>query len=144
MNLKTEAITLDGIVFETTQFPAMRAYGLMAKLLKQLGPAMAILAEVDGETQMSALAPVLGGAMSNVEPVEAQKLLVEILAGTTAQTNDALGGRVVSLGDVKAIDDVFSGRLVVLFQVAAHALKVNYSDFFGVSARAAATPQAGS
>lgn len=137
MKLKTEQLVEDGITFETTQFPAMRAYGLMTKLLKTLGPAMAVLSEVDAESQMATLAPMIGGALANVDPVDAQKLIVEILSGTTAQISDALGGRLVSLDSAKVLDDVFSGRLKVMFQVAAHALKVNYSDFFGAAAPAA-------
>lgn len=129
MNLKTEPVTIGGILFETTQFPAMRSYALLTRLVKAIGPAMSILAAADKELRLEDMGPILGSALANVTPAEAQGILLEALSCTTAEITDATGGRVIGLTGADKVDLVFSGRLKVMFQVFAHALKVNYSDF---------------
>jgi hypothetical protein len=126
MKLKTESVMLDGVLVETTQFAAMRAYGLMAKLAKVLGPAMGVLAEVNSETRMEEMGPALGMALANVSPTDAQALLLDVLAGSVAEVD----GRRFDLINQNAIDEVFTGRLKTMFKALGHALKVNYSDFF--------------
>ena len=130
MSLKTESITLDEVIFETTQFPAMRSYALLIRLTKVLGPALSALTGIDPGTRLEDLGPVLGLALGDLAPAEAQSLLLEVLASTTAQVVEASGPRLVRLGTPVTIDTVFSGRLPIMFRVLAHALKVNYSSFF--------------
>lgn len=129
MNLKSESVEFDGIIFETTQFPAMRAYGLLARLVKVIGPAMSVLAGADKDTRLEDMGPVLGGALANVTPAEAQSLLLEIFGSSTAQVTDQTGPRILQLGTQAGVDQVFTGRLKVMFKVLAHALKVNFGDF---------------
>jgi Phage tail assembly chaperone protein, TAC len=135
-NLKTEVVVIDDLKFETTQFPAMRAYKLMTKLVKHLGPAIAMLGAADGDVDIRHMAPALGAALGSMNDQDAASLLLEVLGCTTIELEDAS----INLGSQKSIDGVFSGRLSVMFQVAAHALKVNYQDFFSGSAES--TPEA--
>ena len=125
MSLKTEPVEIDGIKFETTQFPAMAAFRLMARLIKVIGPAMGVLKGATKDTTLESLAPALGAALSNVSPDEAQSIALEILKCTTAE----VGGVLIGLTGQAPVDQVFSGRLSMLFKVLAHALKVNYGDF---------------
>lgn len=125
--LKTESAVIDGIKFETTQFAAMRGYKLLTKLVKSVGPALGLLATAQDGDSIESMAPALGAALSNLTEQDAQSLLLEILAATTAE----IGTVMLGLGTQVAIDGVFSGKLSTMFKVVAHALKVNYADFFG-------------
>jgi hypothetical protein len=140
--LKTETTTIDGILFTTTQLPAMRGFELLARLVKMIGPALGALTSADPTADLSAMAPALAGALTNINPQEASALVVDIFSCTTALISDSTGGRQVQLSDRTNIDLVFSSRLKVMFQVLAHAIKVNFGDFSGGSAPAAPLPPA--
>lgn len=145
LNLKSEPVEIAGTTYETTQFPAMRAYGLLTRLVKAIGPALGVLASADKETQLADMGPVLGAALANVSPSEAQGILVEALAATTAVFKGENGAmKLVELTSTAKIDEVFSGKLKTMFQVLVHALKVNYGDFSEGSDPAAPTDQASS
>ena len=133
MNLKSAQTTVDGIVFETTQFPAMRALELMGRLTKVLGPTLGALASADPDAELDSLGPVLAMALKDLEPKELSAIAVELLAGTTALVQGAAGMTLVTLGSRENLDLVFSSRLFALFKVAVHAIKVNYGDFIGGS-----------
>jgi len=122
MNLKMEPLALDGLRFETTQYAAMRSLTLLARLAKSVGPALAAVKSSDLSTDFG----VIAGALAQLEPAEAASLTCELLAGTVAVLSD---GARVSLLDQRAIDRIFTGRLMTLFRVLAHAIKVNYADF---------------
>ena len=127
--LKTESLELDGITFSTTQFGAMRAFKLMARLIKQVGPAMGALTGAEATTELSTMGPALVGALESLDPDEAARLLLDILAGTSALVDgknmDFIGKTAQSNFDI-----VFTGRLGTMFKVVGAALQLNYSDFF--------------
>ncbi len=128
--LKTETKTIDGVEFTTIQFPAMRSFELLAKLVKQIGPALALMSSVDPDTQITDLAPHLMSALSGLEPAAARALVVDVLSNTQALLRDANGqASLVELNRTETIDRVFSGKLRTMFVVLGHALKVNYGDF---------------
>lgn len=141
MKLKRESITIDGIVFETQEFPAMDGLELMGRLVQVLGPTLGALASANPEQDLEALAPVLATALKDLKPAELSKLACEVLAGTTATVDTPTGPIRHDLGDRNKLNLVFSGRLKALFKVAVHAIKVNYGDFMGGSdASAPQTP----
>lgn len=117
--LKTETKEVAGLSVATTQLPAMRAYTLLARLLKIAGPAVAQMGK-------SSLGEVAAALFSNLDPAEFPAVAREILACTTV----TLDGRTVALSSNEAIDTVFNGRLPALIGVLRHALEVNYSGFF--------------
>ncbi len=134
--LKTEHVDIDGARYETTQFPAMRAYGLLTKLVKHIGPALGMISQMEDKSDLMLAAPAIGMALGNLTEQEAQKLLLDILACTTVDN----AGTLVYLSSTDAINGFFSGKLGTMFKVVAHALKVNYADFFGDSSDPAETP----
>jgi hypothetical protein len=123
--LKTEAVTIDDIRFETTQFPAMRAFELLARLVKSVGPAIGALTNIDPNTELSSIGPQLMAGLSTLNPSEAAKLVEDVLACTTADVDN----KRISLSTKSNIDLVFSSKLKTMFKVLGHALKVNYQDF---------------
>ena len=127
MNLKQETKEIDGLTFTTRQFPAMRAFNLMARLAKAAGPVL-MLVDANGEG-LSLNAGMIQSVLGSLDPREVTALLPEVLNSTTALVPDATGGREFSLADSKNIDLVFSGRLPVLFQVIGFALQVNFQGF---------------
>lgn len=131
--LKTESFTAtDGTIFNTTQFPAMHSLELMAQLMKTIGPAIAALQGVNADTDLSTLGPALSGALAGLKPNEASQLVLAILGSTTAQVTSPNGQqKVMQINSREVVDLVFSNKLKTMFAVLGHALKVNYSDFFG-------------
>ncbi len=137
--VKTEHREFDGIRFQTTQFPAMRSFRLLTSLAKQVGPVLGALGALDPNTELSdpgnmeMLMSVLGPALQSLDPDAASKLLLEILANTTAIVPDATGGEraLQFLGPTAAgnFDSVFSSRLMTMFKVIGFVLQVNYRDF---------------
>lgn len=136
--LKSESVTIDEVEYTTTQFPAMTSFELLAKLVKQVGPALAIVASADAGDSLNSIAPALMSALSGLDPVVARGLVVEVLASTSALVREANGSlRLVALNTPANIDIVFSGKLKQMFLVLGHALRVNYGDFSGGSDPAA-------
>ena len=130
--IKTEEVVIDGIKFSTTQLPAMRAYPLLVRLIKVIGPALGALAQLPKDAELTAALPQLIGAMSSLEPAEAEKIATDVLALTTATVPDAAGRlSLVTLSTPAAIDSVFTGSVLLLFKVMWHAIRVNFQDFFG-------------
>lgn len=109
----------------TTQLPALQAFKLLAKLGKLMGPALGALKGVKLTQDKSKLVPALTTLLAGLDPDDSEALVVQILAGTIA----IHGGKVVELKQA-AIDSVFGGRLILLFQVMAFALEANFADFF--------------
>lgn len=131
--LKSEPVTLDGIEFTTTQFPAMMGFEMLGRLVKVLGPALDVLTGADPETEIEDLAPVLAATLKDMKPSDLSALVIDLLRSTTAKISDPTGGRLIDLGSKDAINLVFSGRLMIMFKVLVHAIKVNYWDFFAGS-----------
>lgn len=129
MNLKYEETELDGIRFGTTQYPAMRGLELMGRLAQTIGPALGALSMSDMETELDKFAPVIAVALRDLKPAELTSLAVDILSGTTATITEGNAVKRVDLMSREALDRVFSGRLMTMFKVVLHALKVNYADF---------------
>lgn len=127
--LKREDSSIDGMTFTVVQFPAMYGFGLLARLAKTIGPALTALSSVRDETQLTTLGPVLHEALGALDPDEAQRLVLDVLKSTSVLIPDATGGRKLEFSDRAKIDEVFSGRLTMLFKVIGFALRVNFSDF---------------
>jgi hypothetical protein len=128
-NLKHEETVIDGITFGTTQFGGFRALELMGKLAQTIGPALGVLSAADPSTPLEALAPHLAQALSGMKPTELSALALEVLSQTTATMDDNGTIRRIDIKDVPSFNRVFTGRLMTMFKVCLHALKVNYSDF---------------
>lgn len=135
--LKTEDISVDDLTFTTQQFPAMRSFALLTRLVKALGPAIAVLGSAGADAQVEDMMPTLGPALAVLDPAEAQALVLAVLEGTYVILPDTTGGKRVELRSQANVDIVFSGRLPMMFKVIAHAVKVNYRDFFNGSVPAA-------
>lgn len=128
--LNTESRTIDGIQFTATQFPAVRGFTVLGKLVKTVGPALGTLASASGGDDLAALAPQLAGALSGLDPAAAASLMIEVLSCVSAMTTDEQGRmRSAQLDSQAAIDRVFSGKMGTMFKVIGLALQVNYADF---------------
>lgn len=125
MNLQEESVELDGTTFKTQQFPAMKAFSLLAKLVKSVGPALGALMKMDPNAQVEGN-EVLAAAFSQIDDVTATKLVPEILSNTWAMGEDR---KERQLNTLENINFVFSGKLGLMFRVIGHSLKVNYADF---------------
>lgn len=137
--LKTEEQEIDGLKVTTTQFPAMYAFRLLARLARSVGPVMGAFQGASPDTDLADLAPQLSSALSVLDPDEVDKLVLEVLKCTSVWSPD--GSRKVELSDRAKIDEVFSGRIMTMFKVLGFCLKVNFSDFVtGIGQFAKAAP----
>jgi len=134
--MKTDEREIDGILVKTVQLPAMRAFKLLARLAKAVGPALGVLTKFDPNTQLEAVAGEFAGAFASLDADEAERLVPEILIKTTVFIPDERGGSEKLLTKDR-IDDIFTGRLMTLFRVVGFALQVNFQDFYAGSAPAA-------
>lgn len=116
MSLKTEEATIDGIVFSTTQFGAMRALELMGRLAQTIGPAMGVLSTANPDTPVEKLAPVLASALANLKPNELGSLALAVLANTSATITDGDKLRRLDILSVEDFNKVFSGKLMTMLQ----------------------------
>lgn len=127
--LQTKNVEIDDIEFQTTQFPAMRAFEILASLIKVAGPVLTLIANADQTADLSTLAPQLSGALSGLKPSEAADLLKSMFSSTRAIVRDGGKLKIVELNSEERINSVFSGKLMMMFQVFGHALRTNYGDF---------------
>ena len=125
--LKSESIEINGLTFTTQQFPGMHSISVMITLVKQLGPTIATLLGADQKSNdITIIAPKLQAALAGVEADEVTKLIATMLTDTTVIVN----GKLVQLDSQGQIDKVFGGRIQDIFKLFAHAVGVNYTDFF--------------
>jgi hypothetical protein len=137
INLKTEDKDIGGLRFTCTQFPALHATALFARLLKILGPALGAIMKLDPAAQLEDVALELASAFGALNPDDVPDLVLRILTGTAVLVPDAGGGRQIALNKKENIDAVFSGSLMTMFQATGFALQVNYRDFRSGGAPAA-------
>lgn len=108
MPAKTETKTIDGLEVTTTQFPAMQAVGLFARL-----------ARVDG-----------GQNIGKISPDELQSLIADCLRSTTVTMRPAGGqARLVPLTSQADIDAVFSGSFATLIKTWGWVVDINFGTF---------------
>lgn len=136
MNLKEEETEIEDLKFSTQQFPAMRAFALLAKITKAVGPALMSLMQTHADSDLAS-GETMATAFAQMDPDQATRLVPEILASTSCTLTD---GKEMSFSKKENIDIIFSGRLGMMFKVIGHALKVNYSDFSSGSVPAAPKP----
>src|SRR5690242_4438340 len=122
--MKTDEKEIDGILVKTVQLPAMRAFKLLARLVKAVGPALGVLTKLDPSAQLDAVAGELAGAFASLDADEAERLVPEILIKTTVFIPGERGGS-EKLLTKERIDEMFTGRLMTLFRVLGFALQVN-------------------
>jgi hypothetical protein len=134
MILKPTEKTIDGLAFTVTQFPAMRALILKARLAKVLAPGLAEILSLFGgkmpegkalDIDAAALAPAFSALAMKLEPAEFAGLCKDLF-GTTFVV---LEGTKFDLDSTEKMDHVFTGRLETLYKGLFLVLQVN--DFFG-------------
>jgi Phage tail assembly chaperone protein, TAC len=114
--------------------PAMRAYALVPRIAKLVGPMLSQAATQGASVNI--LAAILD-AFGLMEPGEATSLMLALLAMTSINDN----GKTYQLNSEPAINALFTGKVLLLVQVQQFALEVNFADFFAAaSGLAEATP----
>lgn len=137
MGLKQAEETIDDLKFTSTQFPAMRALPLLGRLVKTIGPAIAVLSEAKLDSDMSELAAPIALALKDLDPNAVTALACEILASTSVILVGPQGAANIPLSSVENINIAFEGRLMTMFKVLGFAVKLNFADFFAGSAQSA-------
>lgn len=117
--------SIDGLDFTVVPFPALHALGLMARLMKSLGPVLSL--EDAEDADFSKVAP----ALAQLNPAEAQALALELLKGTFVylQVVEGQPAKKFELGTREKFDAVFNGRMRTMFKVIGLAMKANFAGF---------------
>lgn len=137
---KEQAAEIDGLSVFTAPMAARRAGRLKVRILQILSPMTGaagsmLLSQIAGKGprgfntgDVNDLGHSVERLLRAVSGEQYDSLVLEILAGTHVE----LDGKRVWVGDPKGdkFDTVFTGRLATMYRVCAHALLVNYRDFF--------------
>lgn len=137
--VQTQEETIDGIAFTVTEFPAMKALALKARILGLVGPAFArIVGSIDPallkegvkvtSLDLAQLAPAIDALVGALTPEHFSRLCLDLMAGTIAITSE--GKHELSRGEA-AFNQVFSGQLETLYKALWFVLQVN--RFFGLA-----------
>lgn len=139
--IETKSTSIDGVEFVTTQFDAFTALEVLAKLAKVAGPLLSMLGGMNPDTPLSSIGPQLAQAFQGLKPSEASDLVLDLLKQTQAIMRDKTGAlRVVELNTKDRINQVFSGRLKLMFQAVGHSIGANFGDFTAGSDASAPAP----
>lgn len=128
-----------GLEFTTVQFPAMRAFRTLGRLVKLAGPAIGALKGLTLETRLDDIMPSIGEALTNLDVDQAGTLAMDLLASTWAIGTD---GKKVEFLQASNIDLVFSGHVRALMECLIWVVKWNFKDFMPGAAPATAAPPA--
>ncbi len=141
-DLKKDKRVIDGIEFNVTQHPPLRALPLFAKLAKTVGPAFFMALDAGSallKKDIRELGPILEELFSNLAPEDVPLFARELLVFTSATH----GGVLRALVDDATINTVFAGRLPTMLKAMAFSAEVNFATFFvGSPNGSLATPAA--
>lgn len=130
MTCKTENMTIDNVVYVTTQYPAITGMQFKMEILKVLGPAITEVlpaflkrGEEGAADQVAMLGHAIEKMFSTTKPEEVVSLIVRML--TTGHTfRDGKPITEAVLNEAFAGDDMIS-----IYKLFAFVLRVNYSNF---------------
>lgn len=126
MKLKTQSKYIDDLEITITQLPPIRAFKLLPKLGRVIGPAISE-AMKNGKSGDSLL--TLGPALALVSESELEPLMKELFS--TARAKVPNPDRLVALNSDEAINEVFAGNLLMMVKALIFSVEVNYGSFFG-------------
>ncbi len=147
MGCVQETRNIGGKTFKVSQLPARRALEMFSRLGRALGPAAfeaiakggAVLTskgeddEVSPEEMLPALAPALASLFDRLPEGELSAIADTLLEPATCD------GQLIK----SQFDDLFQGHILLLLQVLAFAIEVNYRDFFDAGRGLFARPKKG-
>lgn len=125
--LQAEEVIVDGTTYAIAPMPAMEAIDFLPRLAEVLGPGMAQFKNISDVTQDGGAAmAIIGDALSAIAvklPAGALKMIIGKLLWNI--TRDA---KSVSPGP--GFNAEFARRPAAVFQLLAHAFRINYADFY--------------
>lgn len=124
-----------------TQHIAIPGMRLLARLGKLLGPAASDLSGLSKGRGLDVL-PAVSKLLETLSEDDIEWLITNVLVNCQVVANK----RVVALNSAAAINEVFSGRYLLLLRALTFSLQVNYGDFLhaiAASAPAVAVPESG-
>ncbi len=125
--IKSQELDVDGTRYLSTKYPARYASRLFAKLFKIVGKPLSMLAigetkQSEGKDRMDLIGGAIDALMGEVDPSNFDRLLTEILEGTTIFDANGSNRKIV-------FDTDFQGRMFHLMKLAKEVLTFQYGDF---------------
>ena len=130
MSLKSRTEEIDGISITSTQFPAMKAYRLFARLGKLLAPSVGAIASAEDGQDTQSIGDALTGLFAQLDEKAAEDLALQLLAASTVRlVREGKPDSIISLTSKDAIDAAFGGSLMAMLGAMKLAAEVNFADF---------------
>jgi hypothetical protein len=118
--LRTDEREIDGMKFACTQFSALKALTMVARLTKIALPLLgAAILRKKGPNPIALLA-----GMKDMAPDDLEALAVDLLASTQYK-----GDVIRTLDSREKINQTFSGKFGTMIKAMLFAIEVNYADF---------------
>lgn len=125
---RVEKKTIEGIDLTVTQHVPLKAFPLLAKLSKAVGPAAILAASVGKDLlkkDVSALTPIIDSLFERVDADETVSLIKDLLSNTLAIYN----GKALPLNNDNHINEVFADNFKALALSLVFAAEVNFGNF---------------
>ena len=128
-NLKT--IEIDGIQFQITLMPALKAAVLDRKVNVMLIPTLSGVMEkedLDAEIDLNMLIQNLGDGLMKLSDAEYENLITSLLSSVTAVGNEGA----MQLNTTDNINKIFGKKLITIYKLIFEVMKFNGFSVFGL------------
>lgn len=129
MAVKTENSNIEGFDVSVTQMPARLAFMYKAKLVRAVGPSIGKLLTTEskgtGKTQVKINADFSGAFSTLADKLDPEHFFSLLLEGLRYTY---VNGK--NVGTEEEFDQVFTGKMELIYKVLFFSLKVNYKSFF--------------
>lgn len=128
-----QEVSIDGVDYQITPLPAMRALRLKPRLLAVLGPTIAqvrrvSLEQIQRDKDLSMIGEAITAFAGRMTPDELELLVKELLYSLRKRTDPSKPFLPCGPGDT--FNNEFAGRTATVYRLIGFAFEVNYRDFF--------------
>ena len=132
--MRTETRDVRGIKITVTQLEALDLIREWPTVVKRLGSLLALLPKINPKKPGDLASQLTESEMLNAFTSlgdNADEVFMMLLATAAAHVGKGENKHLVELDNRAAINEVFSGDMLALFQAGFFALEVHYGDFLG-------------
>jgi len=131
MPVETKERVIDGHTVMVTQYPAVMAVNMQARLLKFLGEGLVTLLMADKSDAAPRIELALIGLFNKLDPKDMQSLISDLFSCTRVSgTANGQGYNVEANGS--GFEIAFAGKLLFMYKCLWFVLEANYSDFLAL------------
>lgn len=138
--LEKKEKVIDGIAVSVTPFPVWHAMELKFKLAKRFIPGILAMAGAGDsllEMNMSQFAKAADNLLAGMEVTELMNLIAELCEWVEVKNSKGEKRFLAPNKEMNeaVLNDVFPGKITVIYKIVFFVLEVNYPDFFGAGSK---------